>query len=274
MIQRVVTGSSRLRKYVPMGTPTSAPNTITAVALRSAFFHALGTGGAAAMKSMMSSSAATSLGAAILLASGMKISAEPKPENPRAVPETKAIAQIAIAALTLTSVGMRPSGLMRYFWRMICPKTASHFSGSCAQRAAGLLRHVGDDLRRHRVDFLVGHGLFARLDRHRDRDRFLAVVDALAFIDVEYADIGDQLLVDALRGAHDVAGLDAAVDDEGKIARHRLERGKFEQRFGARRLLLRLGYAIEDHLESHQRSIGTERLERPGTQLAAIAEHV
>ena len=39
----------------------------------------------------------------MLLASGMKISAEPKPENPRAVPETKAIAQIAIAALRLTS---------------------------------------------------------------------------------------------------------------------------------------------------------------------------
>ena len=39
------------------------------------------------------------------LASGMKISAEPKPENPRAVPETKAIAQIAIATLRLTSPG-------------------------------------------------------------------------------------------------------------------------------------------------------------------------
>jgi len=29
----------------------------------------------------------------------MKISAEPKPENPRAVPDTKAMAQIAIAML-------------------------------------------------------------------------------------------------------------------------------------------------------------------------------
>jgi hypothetical protein len=34
----------------------------------------------------------------MLLASGMKISAEPNPKNPRAVPETKAIAQIARAA--------------------------------------------------------------------------------------------------------------------------------------------------------------------------------
>ena len=50
----------------------------------------------------------------MLLASGMKISAEPKPENPRAVPETKAMAQIAMAASMLTSVGMRPKRLMLY----------------------------------------------------------------------------------------------------------------------------------------------------------------
>jgi len=50
-----------------------------------------------------------------LLASGMKISAEPKPENPRAVPDTKAIAQIAIAMLMLTSVGMNPTRLMLLF---------------------------------------------------------------------------------------------------------------------------------------------------------------
>ena len=36
-----------------MGTPTSAPATMTAVALRSACFHALGKSGAAATKSMM-----------------------------------------------------------------------------------------------------------------------------------------------------------------------------------------------------------------------------
>ena len=47
---------------------------------------------------MMSRRAATKRGTATLLASGMKISAEPKPENPRAVPETKAITQMAIAA--------------------------------------------------------------------------------------------------------------------------------------------------------------------------------
>ena len=67
----------------------------------------------------------------MLLASGMKISAEPKPENPRAVPDTKAIAQIAIAALVLTSEGMRSTGLMLYILSMM-RKTASHFSASCA----------------------------------------------------------------------------------------------------------------------------------------------
>ena len=107
MIQRVVTGSNRLRKYVPMGTPTRAPDTITAVALRSACCQALGSSGAAPTKSMMSNSAATSRGAAKLLASGMKISAEPKPENPRAVPETKAMTQMAIATVVLMSAGMR-----------------------------------------------------------------------------------------------------------------------------------------------------------------------
>src|SRR5580704_10860289 len=99
MIQRVVTGSSQLRNQVPTGTPTSAPATITAVALRSACFHAFGTSGAAAIKSMISSRAATSRGPATLDASGMKISAEPKPENPRAVADTNAIAQMAIAVL-------------------------------------------------------------------------------------------------------------------------------------------------------------------------------
>jgi len=47
---------------VPIGTPIRAPNTMTAVALRSACFQAFGTGGAAATKSITSSSAATSRG--------------------------------------------------------------------------------------------------------------------------------------------------------------------------------------------------------------------
>jgi len=68
---------------------TSAPNTMTAVALRSACFHAFGTNGAAATKSIIRSSAATRRGAAMLLASGMKISAEPKPEIPAPFPRRR-----------------------------------------------------------------------------------------------------------------------------------------------------------------------------------------
>jgi len=70
---------------------------------------------------MIRSSAATSRGSAMELASGMKISAEPKPEKPRAVPETKATAQIAIAALMPTSAGMSAAGFMRHHARKVPP---------------------------------------------------------------------------------------------------------------------------------------------------------
>src|SRR5262249_45460514 len=86
---------------------------MTAVALRSACRHAPGMSGAAATKSMIRSSAAMRRGGATLLASGMKISAEPNPEKPRAVAETNAIAEIANAALGLRSGGMRVESVMR-----------------------------------------------------------------------------------------------------------------------------------------------------------------
>src|SRR5690242_6544797 len=149
MIQRVVTGSSRVNSQVPMGTPTTAPRTITAVALQLAWRHPAGSIGSAPTKSMIRSSAATKRGAAMLLASGMKISAEPKPENPRAVAEMKAIAQIASAVLVLTSAGMRSDSVIHL-------SAASRFSASCSQDAAGLSSDLGDNLRRHRVDLLVG----------------------------------------------------------------------------------------------------------------------
>src|SRR6266404_5934198 len=59
---------------------------------------------------------------------------------------------------------------------------------SCAQHPAGAFAHLGHDLGAERVDLLVGHGLVARLDCHRDGDRLLAGLDALALVDVEYAD--------------------------------------------------------------------------------------
>src|SRR6516225_9004703 len=85
---------------------------MTAVALRSACRHAPGMSGAAATKSMIRSSAAIRRGEATLLASGMKISAEPNPEKPRAVAEMKAIAEIASTALRLTSGGMKVESVM------------------------------------------------------------------------------------------------------------------------------------------------------------------
>jgi hypothetical protein len=48
----------------------------------------------------------------MLLASGMKISAEPKPENPRAVAEMKAMTQIATAVLVPMAAGMRSDRLL------------------------------------------------------------------------------------------------------------------------------------------------------------------
>src|SRR5258707_14006279 len=120
---------------------------------------------------MISKSAATRRGPAMLLASGMKISAEPKPENPRAVPDTKAMTQIAIAALKLTPAGMRLARLIP-----LTPRTrrlseiALRPPRSSPQTAAGLFGHLGYDAGRDRVDLLVGQGFFARLDRHRDGD--------------------------------------------------------------------------------------------------------
>ena len=71
----------------------------------------------------------------MLLASGMKISAEPKPENPRAVPDTNATAQIAIATLRLISAGRRLAKLMRYFLGMMLSESRSHLSASCPRHA-------------------------------------------------------------------------------------------------------------------------------------------
>ena len=143
-----------------------------------------------------------------------------------------------------------------------------------AQHAAGALADLGDDLGRQRVDLRLGHGLVARLDRHRDGDRLLAGLDALALVDVEHRDAGDQLAVHRLRGAHDVGGLHRAIDHEGEVARHRLERRQLQHGLGARRLGLALGDAFENDLEGDQRALGVERLQRARMQLAEMAEHV
>ena len=120
----------------------------------------------------------------------------------------------------------------------------------------------------------VGHGLLARLNRDGDRERLLARLDALAFIDVEHRHAGDQLLVDILRRADEIGGLHLAVDDEGEVARHRLERRQFEHRLGAGRLRLRLGDPIENHFEADDRPVRLQRLQRARMQFAEMAEHI
>ncbi len=71
-----------------------------------------------------------------------------------------------------------------------------------------------------------------------------------------------------------VAGADAAIDDERKIARHRLECRQLKHRLGAGRLFLGVGNTVEDHLERHQRAVGAERLQRARMQLAEIPQDV
>jgi len=99
---------------------------------------------------------------------------------------------------------------------------------SCPQHPAGPLGDFRNDLRSDRLDLLVGHGLVPRLQGHGDRDRFLAGLDALALVDVEHRDVGDQLAIRALRRPQDVRGSYRAIDHEGEVALDRLERRKFQ----------------------------------------------
>ena len=59
-------------------------------------------------------------------------------------------------------------------------------------------------------------------------------------------------------GADDIARPDAAVDDEGKIARHRLEGGEFKRAAWRGHFFLGLGDAVEDDFECDQRAVGAE----------------
>ena len=92
-----------------------------------------------------------------------------------------------------------------------------------AQLAAGRLLHGGNDLGRHRLDLGVGERLLARLERHLDGERLLALRHALAGEHVEHADIVDQRAVGAKCGAQHLARGDVAIEQEGKVAPDRLE---------------------------------------------------
>src|SRR5215467_7942856 len=79
--------------------------------------------------------------------------------------------------------------------------------------------------------------------------------DAFALVDVEDIDLRDELALGALRGAHQVCGLDGAIDHEGEIALDRLERREIERRLRPRRPGAWLRDALHDDLEGDQRSL-------------------
>src|SRR5437667_1569177 len=91
------------------------------------------------------------------------------------------------------------------------------------ERAAGRLFDLGDEASREGVDLGVGQGGFLRLQQDRDREGFLAVGQALALVDVEQADLADQLAVDTARRTQQGFGRQVAVDDKGEIALDRLK---------------------------------------------------
>src|SRR5207245_7014933 len=116
-------------------------------------------------------------------------------------------------------------------------------------------------------------GFLARLQRHRDGDRFFARLDAGAFVDVENGDGGDQFSIGPLRRPYDVARRHAALDHEREVAFDRLKRGEFELESCPCRLRLGLRDALQYRLEGDERPLGVERLERGGMQFAEMAEN-
>ena len=121
----------------------------------------------------------------------------------------------------------------------------------------------------------VGHGLLARLERHRDGDRLLAGVDARAFVDVEHGDAGDQLAVDVLRGAHDV-GRPSRRDRPRRRSRASPAGTATAPAPAWRASAWPSASGMRSRITSKrdQRPFGVERLERARMQFAEMAEHV
>src|SRR5208282_4311746 len=101
-----------------------------------------------------------------------------------------------------------------------------------AQTSAGRLLHRRDELGRERLDLGVGQRRLLRLERHGDRQGFLALRQALALIEIEQANIGNQILADAARGLEQSLGRKPRIHHEGEIARNGLERRQPQQRPG------------------------------------------
>ncbi|MNZ92316.1 hypothetical protein D3C78_1113370 [compost metagenome] len=101
MSQRRVNGSPFESSRVPTGMPTKAPAAMMKTSRRSAMRKAGGIMPSVRTPSTTSSTAEATRGPTMALASGMKISAAPKPEKPRARP-----ARNAAPANIASSVGL------------------------------------------------------------------------------------------------------------------------------------------------------------------------
>jgi hypothetical protein len=139
---------------------------------------------------------------------------------------------------------------------------------SSSQAGTSFLRDLGDDLARGKVDLRFGQGLSARLQGDGNRNRFFAFSYAFAFVDIEYADIGDESAIGRGSGLHNVGGIHGLVADESKVALHRHEFRNFELRFGLCGPQFRRRYVIEDELETSDRPLGAEVFEGAGMELA------
>src|SRR3990170_2193579 len=143
--------------------------------------------------------------------------------------------------------------------------------GLSAQLPAGRLLDRGDDLLRHRLDLGVGQRLLAWLERHLDGERLLALRHALSGEQVEHTHVANERAIGARSGAHHIAGLNLAVEQEGKVAPDRLEVGSLERLAGA--LALRGGDRVEIKLKARQRRIDAELGEKVGMKLPEHPEH-
>ena len=65
--------------------------------------------------------------------------------------------------------------------------------------------------------------MFDRLQPHRDCQRFFALRQTGALIDIEQPDLGDEFAVDPACGAQQGFGRQRTINDKGEIALDRLE---------------------------------------------------
>ena len=94
---------------------------------------------------------------------------------------------------------------------------------SPAQLPARRLFDLSDQALREALDLGVGQSTVLRLKHDGDRERFLALRQPRALVNIEEADLGDKLAVDAAGGAQQNLGRQLAIDDEGKVTLDRLE---------------------------------------------------